>query len=93
MRHLAENDSALAKAVGARVTELRLLRGWTQSFLAERAGMGRPNICRLERGVHAPSLPVLRDVAHALGFDLSSLLAGVDARVAEPLDSSIRRTA
>jgi transcriptional regulator with XRE-family HTH domain len=93
MRRLTENDCALAKAVGVRVAELRLLRGWPQSVLAERAGMGRPNVARLERGIHVPSLSVLRDVAHALGFDLASLLAGVDQRAPRDSDDELRRTA
>jgi transcriptional regulator with XRE-family HTH domain len=86
-------DVELALAVGARVRELRTLRGWTQAELASRSNLGRPNLARLEQGVHVPSLPVLRDVAHALGFDLASLLAGVDECPKPEADDVVRRTA
>lgn len=93
-RFLSKENVDLALAVGARVRELRSLRGWTQAELATRANLGRPNLARLEQGVHVPSLPLLRDVAHALGFDLASLLAGVDQRAPDDADSDeLRRTA
>lgn len=93
MRGVSRSDAELAMAVGARVAELRLLLGWTQLDLAKRARLGRANVARLERGVHAPSLPLLRNVAHALGFDLAGLLAGVDRRVGESRDGTVRRIA
>ena len=49
------------------VARLRLLRGWTQEELAQRAGTRQPSIARLESGERAPSLSFLRRVAQALG--------------------------
>lgn len=53
--------------IGKRLRELRLAEGWTQAELAERAGLGRATIERLER-TGVITLPRLLRVAAVLGF-------------------------
>jgi len=53
--------------------DARLARGDTQSMLAERAGIGRATIERMERGEAGVSIGNLFAAAHALG--LSGLIA------------------
>ena len=51
---------------GYQVARLRILRGLTQSQLAEMVGTHQPSIARLENGSHIPSLSFLDRVAKAL---------------------------
>lgn len=54
------------KNLGNRMRELRLAEGWTQAELAERAGLGRATIERLER-TGGITLPRLLKAAAVLG--------------------------
>ncbi|MFF3014923.1 helix-turn-helix domain-containing protein [Streptomyces sp. NPDC057939] len=74
---LDERDLAyrIAQAVFDRRTEL----GWSQSQLAEAAGMRQPHVSRLEAARSLPSLDVLRRVAEALGTDLTVALVPREA--------------
>lgn len=51
---------------GYQVARLRLLRGLTQSQLAEMVGTRQPSIARLENGSSMPSLSFLQKIAVAL---------------------------
>lgn len=51
---------------GYQVARLRLLRGLTQTELAEKVGTHQPSIARLENGSSVPSLSFLKKVAAAL---------------------------
>lgn len=57
------------------VRRLRLARGWTQADLAERAGVPRPTITRLEAGSPNPTFAVVARVAAALDASLDELTA------------------
>lgn len=48
----------------------------TQRELADRAGILRPNIGRLEAGRHTPTLPTIRSLAKALEVSVFDLLEG-----------------
>lgn len=68
-------DADVAKRIGSRVKALRQQRRLTQAQLAALAGLQRPNIARLEAGVHVPSILLLERLAQALGVPLSELIA------------------
>jgi transcriptional regulator with XRE-family HTH domain len=51
---------------GYQVARLRLLRGLTQTQLAEMVGTRQPSIARLENGSSNPSLSFLNKIAAAL---------------------------
>lgn len=72
-------DIQLAKAIGARILELRLQCGLTQLELAERIGSQRPVVTRMERGLHVPAVQTLARVAQAFGIGLAELFQGVDS--------------
>jgi transcriptional regulator with XRE-family HTH domain len=65
--------------LGERVRALRRERGWTLEFLAERSGVSRAMISKLERGEKNPTLVVAARVAEGLGVSLSQLV-GIEAR-------------
>jgi DNA-binding XRE family transcriptional regulator len=64
-----------ARRIGARVKALRLARDLTAVELANRSGLQRPNLTRLESGRHVPSLETLERVARALDVPVAELVA------------------
>ena len=77
------NDSAWL-ALGALIRSQRSAAGLSLRDLAERTSISNAYLSQVERGLHEPSLTVLRAVADALGLPLASLLerAGVLERTA-----------
>lgn len=71
-----EAKSDRARRIGERVRLARQGPGWTLDELAQRTGIQRPNLSRLEAGKHLPSLETLERVAEALGIRLAELVAG-----------------
>jgi len=65
--------------LGERVRALRRERGWTLELLAERSGVSRAMISKLERGEKNPTLVVAARVAEGLGVSLSQLV-GIEER-------------
>lgn len=61
--------------IGQRVRAERTRQGRTIAELAERTGLQRPNLSRLEHGRHEPSLETLQRVADALGVPVARLVA------------------
>lgn len=66
-------------ALGALIRAQRSAAGLSLRDLAERTSISNAYLSQIERGLHEPSLTVLRAVADALGLPLASLLerAGV----------------
>jgi transcriptional regulator with XRE-family HTH domain len=62
------------------VRALRRERGWTLEMLAERSGVSRAMISKLERGEKNPTLVVAARVAEGLGVSLSQLVGVEDKR-------------
>ncbi|KAA2260989.1 helix-turn-helix transcriptional regulator [Solihabitans fulvus] len=69
--HPAYEAARIAFELGAEVRSLREQRGWSQTELAERAGMTQSAMARFEAGGTVPTLPVLERVAAALDMRLS----------------------
>ncbi|MHB0979272.1 MAG: helix-turn-helix domain-containing protein [Thermoleophilia bacterium] len=65
----------MARHVAGRVRARRETRRLTQQQLADLTGIRRPNIARLERGVHAASLETLERLAAALETSVVELVA------------------
>jgi len=63
-------------ALGAVLRDRRQAAGLSLRELAERADVSNAYLSQLERGLHEPSLGVLRAVTAALGLDLGTVLAG-----------------
>ncbi|MGN9906326.1 helix-turn-helix domain-containing protein [Phytohabitans sp. LJ34] len=57
--------------MGRAVRELREQHGWSQSQLAEIAGMTQSAVARFEAGGTVPTLTVLERLARALDVDLA----------------------
>jgi len=61
--------------LGARLRALRLAAGLTQAELARRTGIHRPNIARVEKGRHTPSLETIARLASAIGVPTTRVFA------------------
>ncbi len=66
-------------AISARVHRERAERHWTLNDLAERAGVSKAMISKIERGETSPTAALLGRLSAAFGMTLSSLLADADA--------------
>ena len=64
----------VAAEIGQRIRRAREDSGLTQQDLADRTGIRRPNIARLERGSGLPNLATLIKVADGLELSLSDLI-------------------
>lgn len=65
------------QAFARRLTQLRESAGLSQSALAERSGMSRTYIYRVESARTLPLLPTAARLARALDMTLSQLLEGL----------------
>jgi transcriptional regulator with XRE-family HTH domain len=80
----ALSDDAVMKELGRRLAQLRIDSNYTQEYLAERAGLGKRTLERLEKGMQVQTSSLVR-VLRSLGqLDvLEGLLPSVDIR---PMD-------
>jgi putative transcriptional regulator len=63
---------------GHRVAQARKRAGLTQPQLAEKVGVSRPTIARIEAGGHSPSVQVALAIARELGEPVETLFGGGD---------------
>ena len=77
---------SLAEVVSKRVRSLRERKGWSQSELARRAGIGVSTLSEIESGQNAPRLDTLVALAHALGAPLETFLHADE----NPLEARLR---
>jgi transcriptional regulator with XRE-family HTH domain len=64
MRARAEEDVDWGRAIAI----LRIVRGWSQGRLGDAAGIAHSTVSAFEQGVRTAPLPVLRQMAAAMGF-------------------------
>ncbi|HET7667604.1 MAG TPA: cupin domain-containing protein [Mycobacterium sp.] len=70
-----DRDAAkLATAIGARVKQERVARGWTLDRLAEMASVSRRMVVSVEQGAVNPSVGTLLRLGDALGVGLPALV-------------------
>ncbi|MBQ3547077.1 MAG: helix-turn-helix transcriptional regulator [Clostridia bacterium] len=61
-------------AIGKRIRQLRIERGWSQAMLAEKSGVEPSNISHIERVATKLSLPTLVNICNALGVTLDEIV-------------------
>ncbi len=67
---------------GYQIARLRMLRGLTQTQLAEMVGTHQPSIARLENGSSTPSLSFLNKIATALNAKIEVKLVAETKKTA-----------
>ena len=68
----------LASRLAERLRGEREARGWSLNDLAERSGVSRAMISRIERGEASPTAVLLGRLSGAFGLTLSNLLARIE---------------
>lgn len=71
------NDSD--QALAARLRSEREKRGWSLGALADRSGVSKAMISKIERNEASPTAALLGRLSGAFGLTLSALLDGVDS--------------
>jgi transcriptional regulator with XRE-family HTH domain len=75
-------------SIARRIRRERETRGWSLGELAERSGVSKATISKIERGEASPTAAVLGRLSGGLGLSLSTLLARAEAS-----SDRLRRTA
>jgi transcriptional regulator with XRE-family HTH domain len=65
---------------GARLREMRIVRGLTQPQIAEHVGTSASNISDLERGIKVPTLTTVARLADALDCNVTDLVDVLDRK-------------
>ena len=87
---LDQTDTTLDARLAARLAALRTERGWSLDQLAERSGISRTTLSRLERGETSPTAVLLGRLCTAHGRTMSRLLAEVEAEPARLLPAALQ---
>ena len=72
--------SDVERRIAQRLGALRTERGWSLDGLAERTGISRATLSRLERGELSPTASMLGRLCSAFGWTLSRLMAEAETR-------------
>jgi transcriptional regulator with XRE-family HTH domain len=78
----ASEPADIERRIAARLGQLRTERGWSLEALAERAGISRATLSRLERGELSPTAAMLGRLCTTFGWTLSRLMAEAETRAA-----------
>lgn len=74
-------------SVSDRIQALRVARGWSQTELANRAGVTRQLVGALEAGRHTPNVAAALGLARALGASVEDLFASRGDQTVDVLDN------
>ncbi len=85
MEAILDDAAALDSRLAARLAALRAERGWSLDQLAQRSGIPRTTLSRLERGETSPTAALLGRLCTAYDRTMSRLLAEVEAEPAKLL--------
>jgi transcriptional regulator with XRE-family HTH domain len=73
-------DQAIEQRIARRLAQLRAERGWSLDDLADRAGISRATLSRLERFEPSPTAAMLGRLCTVYGWTLSRLMADAETR-------------
>jgi transcriptional regulator with XRE-family HTH domain len=83
------SDSAeIERRIATRLGQLRTERGWSLEALAERSGISRATLSRLERGELSPTASMLGRLCTTFGWTLSRLMAEAETRAVSLVPAS-----
>ena len=70
----------MERRIASRLAHLRAEQGWSLEALAERTGISRASLSRLERSELSPTAAMLGKLCTVYGWTLSRLMADVESR-------------
>ena len=82
----------IERRIAARLGQLRTDRGWSLDALAERSGISRATLSRLERGELSPTASMLGRLCTTFGWTLSRLMAEAETRAASLVPAAQQAT-
>ena len=81
------NTKDEASAIGAKVKELRLLKGLTQEQLSEKIGIDTKKLSRIETGRSLPSIIVIKQLIKEIDLNIYDLLENLNKKTVEIPDN------
>jgi transcriptional regulator with XRE-family HTH domain len=78
--------------VGAKIRQARVLRGMSQTALADRLGVTFQQVQKYEKGTNRVGASRLWNVASALALPIEFFFEGLDAPTSESAETDARRT-
>jgi transcriptional regulator with XRE-family HTH domain len=78
--YAAAPDVAIDRRIAQRLASLRAERGWSLEAVAERTGISRATLSRLERSELSPTASMLGRLCTLYGYTLSRLMAEAETR-------------
>lgn len=82
----------IERRIAARLAGLRTERGWSLDALAERTGISRATLSRLERGELSPTAAMLGRLCSTFGWTLSRLMAEAETRTPQLVPAAEQAT-
>ena len=76
----ASTVDAIEARIARRLASLRAERGWSLDALAERSGISRATLSRIERGELSPTASMLGTLCATYGWTLSRLMAEAETK-------------
>jgi transcriptional regulator with XRE-family HTH domain len=77
---LAPSGTEIEHRIAQRLARLRAERGWSLGALAERTGISRATLSRLERSELSPTAAMLGNLCSVYGWTLSRLMVDAETR-------------
>ena len=84
-----DDDAPTETAFGAYIRSQRRLARLTLRELSALADISNPYLSQIERGLHQPSVKVIKSLAHALNLSAEALLAQAAGIEGEPAESDV----
>jgi transcriptional regulator with XRE-family HTH domain len=84
----ADDAVRIERRIASRLSQLRSERGWSLERLAERSGISRATLSRLERGELSPTASMLGRLCATFGWTLSRLMAEAETRAASVIPAA-----
>jgi len=84
----ADADRDVERRIAQRLARLRADSGWSLDILAERTGISRATLSRLERSELSPTAAMLGRLCSVYGWTLSRLMAEAETRPANLVPAS-----
>jgi len=72
------DDKEFLEKLGQRIAQLRKEKGWTQVEFAEKLGIQRTALARIEVGNVNTTILTIKKIASVLGTKASELISGFD---------------
>jgi transcriptional regulator with XRE-family HTH domain len=88
----ADPPDAIERRIAQRLAQLRADQGWSLEALAERTGISRATLSRLERSELSPTAAMLGKLCTVYGHTLSRLMAEAETRAPSLVPSGAQAT-